>query len=564
MKFEVRVSFAYLILATLWIILSDALLAAIPIPALVNTLQTYKGALFVMVTALLLFVLLRWELSLRRHSEQAVQRSESNFRYLFINNPLPMWVYDLETLRFLDVNAAATQQYGYSREEFLSMRILDIRPQEDVPRLLEQLKAERPPLQQSGLWRHRYRDGTIIDVEITSHQLDFAGRPAALVVAQNMTERVKAQTALHESNALLNAIINAAPLAIFRFDTNGVIQMCNPAAETIFGWSAAEMLGRRPPFVPPHLTEEFVGLLRRSLTGEPFVGYQTTRQRKDGTMIDVAVSAASLPDAQSVVSVVADITEVKQMEAERLENERLHLALNKEVELRNLRGRFMSMVSHEFRNPLAIIASSNSMLERYYDRMQPAGRAEHFATIDTQVKRLTELLDDILTILRLESIGPDFKPTALDLVELSSRLASEMRLQTQNARQIEFSSPISQAPIQGDAKMLRHAIGNLLSNAVKYSPPQSTVQLEIGTQDDQFVVRVKDQGIGIPPENLTRLFEPFYRADNVGDIPGSGLGLAITRQAAELHGGRLVVDSVVGVGSTFTIYLPGNTTTAAK
>lgn len=560
MKFEARVSLIYCVLATLWIVFSDAVLAAVPVPTLVNTVQTYKGGLFVIVTSLLLFALLRWESQMRRRSEQAVQHREESFRHLFQNNPLPMWVYDLDTLAFLDVNEAAVNQYGYSRDEFLAMRITDIRPEAEIPRLLQSVTRNRSPLQHSGLWRHRYKDGRIVDVEIVSHRLEYAGHDAVLVVAQNVTDRIKAQAELRETNETLQTVISAAPLAIFRFDKQGIIQMCNPAAERMFGWSMADMVGQRPPFVPPERRDEFYSLIRRALSGDLVGGFETQRQRQDGSVIDVGIYAAPIHDetgsAREVMTMVTDITERKQMQANLLEQERLRLALNKEIELRNLRSRFMSMVSHEFRNPLAVISSSSSMMERYYDRMSADSRREHFASIQTQIKRLTEMLDEILTLIHSESLGPEFKRAPLNLVELCNRLVADTRLQVQDTRQIEYTVGAPQVMVEGDTKLLHHAIGNLLSNAVKYSPPQSLIRVEVEQAGDHVVIEVQDQGIGIPPGNLKRLFEPFYRGDNVGDIPGTGLGLAITQQAVELHNGRLEVESEVGRGSTFRLHLP--------
>lgn len=562
MKIETRLSLAYFILATLWIILSDAVLSAVAIPELVNTIQTYKGALFVIVTSLLLFALLHWEFERRRRSERAALESRANFRYLFLNNPLPMWVYDLETLQFLDVNEAAIDQYGYSRDEFLSMRITDIRPSEDVPRLLEHATRDRPALQHGGVWRHRYKNGDVVSVDITSHRLDFAGHDAVLIVAQNVTDRISAQDALRESNAALQAVILAAPLAIFRFNPQGIIQLCNPAAERLFGWNASELVGSFPPYIGAEYRDEFIDIVKRTCGGEIIISHETQRMRKDGSFIHVSISTAPIQDAggavKEIIAMVMDITERKRMEAELLEQERLRLALNKEIELRNLRGRFMSMVSHEFRNPLAVISTSTGMLERYYDRMSDESRQASFARVQTHIKYLAEMLDDILTLLHTESIGPDFQPVSLDLVDLCKRLVTETSLQVQETHQIEWLTHVPQASIQGDPKLLQQALNNLLSNAVKYSPPESTIQMEITWDDHQINIQVKDQGIGIPSGDLKRLFEPFFRAENVGSIPGNGLGLAIVQQAVELHGGQLQVESELGVGSIFTVHLPAN------
>ena len=148
------------------------------------------------------------ELAAQNHTAAAIQQNEARFRLLFAANPQPMWVYDLETLCFTEVNAAAVQKYGYSREEFLQLRLTDIRPQEDVPQLMRHLSAQRPTTQR-GEWRHRLRDGTLIDVEITSHTLELDGRPAALVVARDITERKRAQADVLAANERLREALDA-------------------------------------------------------------------------------------------------------------------------------------------------------------------------------------------------------------------------------------------------------------------------------------------------------------------------------------------------------------------
>lgn len=179
----------------------------------------------------------------RRNMEETLRERERRFRLLFQNNPLPMWVYDRETLRFLAVNGAAIDQYGYSEDEFLEMRITDIRPEEELPRLMDNLSGNRPELEHAGLWTHQRRDGRVIDVEITSHTLDFDGQDAVLVVAQDVTERVEAERALREREELLTSINNHISEGIYRSTPEDGLVYVNEAFVELFGYAdKAELL----------------------------------------------------------------------------------------------------------------------------------------------------------------------------------------------------------------------------------------------------------------------------------------------------------------------------------
>ena len=175
---------------------------------------------------------------------ETLAASEANYRQLFEANPHPMWVYDLETLAFLAVNHAAEKHYGYSREEFLNMTIKDIRPPEDVPRLMQTVTNFKNGLSHSGYWRHLIKNGRVIDVEITSHLLCFEGRQAKLVLAHDVTERNRAEESLHESEQRYRELIESANSAILHWSPDGNISFINAFAQKFFGWSAAEIVGK--------------------------------------------------------------------------------------------------------------------------------------------------------------------------------------------------------------------------------------------------------------------------------------------------------------------------------
>lgn len=436
MRSELRIAFAYWLLSSIWITLSDLVLFDQNgnVPALPSSV---KGILFITLSAGLLYWMLRRVFRKQEHLHQQALAAQMDFRTLFMYSPLPMWVYDLETLKFLDVNETTVREYGYTREEFLSMTALDIRPPEDVPRLLAHAETIRTSLQAAGEWRHLRKDGQLMDMEIVSRTFDYQGRKAVLAIGHNITEQKQARAALQEQ-----------------------IQ--------------------------------------------------------------------------------------------------LRTALSQEIELRNVRNRFISMVSHEFRSPLASMSTSLELLERYSDRMTPEKQRERHTHMRDQIRELTQLLDDVLILMKTDSVGLDFHAEHLDIVSLCQGVLEQIRQNDSQQHMFQFTTAMDTFPYEGDPKLLRSAVRNLLTNAVKYSPPQSTVSLDVSRVDGVVAIRVTDQGIGIPDVEQQRIFDPFFRATNAHPVPGTGLGMAITKQAVDAHQGVIELDSVAGKGSTFTIKLPVN------
>lgn len=242
-------------------------------------------------------------------------------------------------------------------------------------------------------------------------------------------------------------------------------------------------------------------------------------------------------------------------ERQRLEEE-LRNALTAEKELSDLKSDIISVVSHEYRTPLATILSSTELLERYSCQWPEEKRQRHFQRILNSVDRLTRLINDVLVFSKAEAGKLEFNPSPLDLVELCRELVEDSQLSMRVQHTVNFTCEGSAREICLDEKLLRQILTNLLSNAIKYSPEASHVQFDLIYRDDCVQIRIEDRGIGIPAKDQGRLFEAFYRSSNVGTISGTGLGLAIVKRCVDLHGGQISVDSEVGVGTTFTITLP--------
>jgi len=228
--------------------------------------------------------------------------------------------------------------------------------------------------------------------------------------------------------------------------------------------------------------------------------------------------------------------------------------LQRQTELNDMKSRFISVASHEFRTPLAFILSSAELLKHYGDRLPETEKAEVIATIETGVQRMTQMLDRVLLLGKVEAQMLEFRPAQVDLQLLCQNLLEDARIQHSEAG-CELALEFEAQPATGlfDEKLLRHIFGNLLSNAIKYSPQGGKVLFRVSSSQGRVAFEVSDQGIGIPAEELPHLFEWFHRASNVGEIQGTGLGLAIVKNSVDLHGGRIEVDSVVGQGTRFTV-----------
>lgn len=237
--------------------------------------------------------------------------------------------------------------------------------------------------------------------------------------------------------------------------------------------------------------------------------------------------------------------------------EEIHRVIEKEKELSQLQLRFFSMASHEFRTPLSTILVSAQLLQHYNNEpSKEEKRIRNVQRIEAAAKHMIHLLNDILTINRAETGKLEFNPKVLDLEKLCRKLIEEMQLSAGKQYTITFGSQGSYKNAYMDEKLLRSILVNLLSNAIKYSHVGGSVHLTLAGEEGEAIFRIRDEGIGIPPEDQQHLFETFHRGKNVGTIAGTGLGLTVVKKCVDLHGGRITVASVVGVGTTSTVTLP--------
>jgi PAS domain S-box-containing protein len=221
--------------------------------------------------------------------------ADRQFEVLFSNNPLAIYICDQKTLKFLEVNAAAVQQYGYSRDEFLGMKITEIRPAEDVPAFLALIRKQGATPDGVTHVRHRRKNGEVFEVDVTTQELSFAGQKAVLVVTQDISVRRAAEQKLAEHAAFSSALTENSPLAIVAVDLNRRVQTCNPAFESLFGYSLAEINGKELEslIALPAEQAEMLGSMKRVMKGEIVRGV-SKRRRKDGSLVDVRIIGVPL------------------------------------------------------------------------------------------------------------------------------------------------------------------------------------------------------------------------------------------------------------------------------
>lgn len=228
----------------------------------------------------------------------------------------------------------------------------------------------------------------------------------------------------------------------------------------------------------------------------------------------------------------------------------------KAEETSELKTRYLSIASHEFRTPLSVIRMAAEMLQNYSDQMPDYKKQQNLERIQTATDSMNILLEDVLMLGQVESGKLELVLTPIELVSFCQEMIELLQLSSRENHSLKFNCVESTMPVMLDEKLLWYLLNNLLVNAIKYSPSGGSVTLTLYRQATHLYFEVQDQGIGIPLEHQERLFEPFERAKNVGRIPGTGLGLAIAKRSVDLHGGQISVASTLGVGTTFTVKLP--------
>ncbi len=395
-----------------------------------------------------------------------------------------------------------------------------------------------------------------------------------MVIKQSLTQSANEAnllvSALAASKDYIDKVIRSMGDALLVTTTLGMIKTVNQSAQWLFGYSEAELIGNPLSIIVVEEKLLYQARHRYILSQREQIGeLEVTCISKAGEEIWVEFSCAAiqteLQGLYDFIYIGRDITERKQQEIE------IRRSLAKEQELKQVKSRFLSMLAHEFGNPLSTVLFATKILQDYGDEITHEEKQKYLQHVKSASQHMAQLLDDVRLIGSAEAGKIAFNPAPVDLQKFCSELVESIKMSYAKNHTINFLCPELVTPAKKienesderqnwpalDAKLLRHILTNLLSNAVKYSPLDSPIYFELNCQNnEEATFKIKDAGIGIPLEDQEQLFESYYRAKNVGKIPGTGLGLSIVKQCVDLHGGQIQFSSHTGLGTTFIVKIP--------
>ena len=485
----------------------------------------------------------------RKRFEEALRDSEERYRLLFETTPQPIWVYHEDSLKFLAVNEAATRTYGYSRDQFLSMTVHDLRPQEDIPTLLIKSELGPDPLMISSPWRHQTNDKKIIYVEMSSHPVVFDGKNSKLVIVNDVTEKKlldekqqKLHTSLQQSAMEWRQTFNAIDFPVLIVDLSGEVRRANEAVEELVGFEADQIIGKSVSELaegePWKRAAELLELIKKQHSP---VSEEIKDQISKKTW---AITLYLINEFGSVgeraILIAQDITKRAELEASL-----------RQSEMMSQLGSLVAGVAHEVRNPLFGISSILDAFEkRFSDRTE---YLRYTNVLRDEIGRLTLLMEELL------EYGKPFRRDfyLVPIAEMISRSVKAC-LPAAELAHVTLETDLSESlpKIRIDRRRLLKVFVNLIENAIHHSPPGGVVTVGAtlfndGAQD-WIECTIKDVGPGILEVDMPRIFEPFFSKRR----GGTGLGLAIAHRIMDEHGGQLFAGNNPDGGACMTTRFP--------
>ncbi len=462
-----------------------------------------------------------------------------------------------------DCNDAFQNMLGKHREELIGMPASHLFQKQDRPFAEKHMHLGRETRYPAQL---PHADGSLITVEIAGRSVQVNGQMASVAVVRDTTQIASMNEALLRSQNRYRSLVDNSDQSAF-FTQDRKIIYANPAAQKLFGPHEDGLRGVESLYLI-HPEDRAYALMRRKqlIAGDTNTEVQIraisppAEHISEDTCITWVRLFGSIIEWEGRPGVLIFLTNITAL---RESEDKMRKALAQEKELGDLKTRFVSMASHEFRTPLATIQTSSELLQHYNERLSAEERTDALSDIQRAVQRMQAMMDSFLAFGRMDAGSTVFAPRNIALLPCLQGLLHETRSAQyrRHAVTIYLEPPLhAQTHLMLDEILLGQMVMNLITNACKYSAQGTQVSVIAAQQDSQqgkqLLITVRDEGIGIPDNELPRLFESFYRTSNANTIPGTGLGLAIVDRAARAHGGSVQVRSQIGQGSQFTLALP--------
>lgn len=505
------------------------------------------------------------DITFRKKAEKAVKESEEKYRMIFNCNPLPNWIYDLETLQILEVNDAAITHYGYNKNEFLNMSIKDIFVLEEIDQIVKLNKNIKSyGLLNFGQWQHIKKSNKKINVAITGHTIQYNNKNAVMMVANDITEIMQTQQALAKSTERFEYATRATSDAIWDYDlTNNTIYW-GEGFNTLFGYKMRE---RKPgldsweAFIHPDDSEKILRSISEIIndTKEVYWKGEYRFRKFDGSYTSVADSALVLRDNNGapyrIIGAIQDISERIQKEVilkelNNLLNKRAEELATSNAELEQ----FAYIASHDLQEPLRMVTGFLTQIQKKYEhQLDEAGQVYIRFAVDGAVRMRKIILD----LLEYSRVGR--QQHQLEKINTQEMLKEAFRMYTNIITEKKIVVSYGSVPDIIGAKIpIQQLFQNLISNAIKYQQPGSIPEIKITAIDkeDYWQFAVADNGIGIDTEYFNKVFVIFQRLHSKDEYSGTGIGLAICKKIIDNHHGKIWVESTLGKGSTFYFTIP--------
>jgi PAS domain S-box-containing protein len=520
------------------------------------------------------------ELTERKVIEESLRSSEERYRYLFQRNPASMAIYEPVTLDLLAVNDAFISQYGYSQEEALSMNLPDFYPDNEKGPIVDLVRGLKG-ITYTGEWHHIKKDGTVVGIITTSHDISYMGKNARIVVITDISDRLKAE----KEASFLAQVLKNINECVSITEVDNKILFVNQSWLKNFEYTEEEVIGKKIDIIVSPVNRQ--GIIEEILSETLKGGWQgeLINRRKNGSEFPVMLFTTIIYDKEkkpfALVGISTDISEQKKIRDElikhqgQLENlvaertEKLRIAVENADKANQAKSEFLANMSHEIRTPMNAVLGYTELLSAF---LTEPTQKNYIESIKSSGRSLLTLINDILDLSKIEAGRLELEYDYIDSNNFFNEFERIFALKA-SEKAIKFIVEIASgtpAGIYVDEPRLRQIVFNLIGNALKFTN-KGFVKLKVYTDNLQVVkfsekkteefidliIEVEDTGIGISKELREEIFDPFVQARDQKNIGGTGLGLAITRRLTSLMNGSISLKSELGKGTTFTVRIPG-------